>query len=270
MASTEVATQHSEVSVQQSQARRNWFILSSLVSRDFKRKYRRSFLGVLWSVLNPLLMMIVVAAVFSYMFRFNIEHFPVYLILGQTLFDFMSRATSGSMSSIIDNSSLIKKVRIEKVLFPLEKVLFELLNFAISLIAVFGVMAFFRITPSANMLLLPVLCFYVFLFSAGIGMLLAAGAVFFRDLLHLWSVLLTAWTYATPLFYPVEMLAPWMITVMQFNPMYHYVKYFRNIMLYGTTPSLLANLLCLAMALGSFLLGLLVFRKTQNRFILFV
>ena len=102
----------------------NWFVLTSLVSKDFKLKYRRSLLGVLWSVLNPLLMMVVLAAVFSYMFRFSIDHYPLYLILGTVWFDFMSRATSSAMSSIIESQSLIKKIRIEKMLFPIEKVFF--------------------------------------------------------------------------------------------------------------------------------------------------
>ena len=102
-------------------------------------------LGVLWSVLNPLLMMIVLTAVFSVVFRFDIPNFPVYLILGQTLFTFMSDATSGAMSSIIDSAPFIKKIRINKMLFPLEKVVFSLLNFAISLIAVAAVIAFFQI-----------------------------------------------------------------------------------------------------------------------------
>lgn len=263
MASTEVAEQ-------QTQSKRNWFILSSLVGRDFKLKYRRSVLGVLWSVLNPLLMMIVLAAVFSYMFRFSIENFPLYLILGQTLFDFMAHSTSGAMSSIIDNASLIKKIRIEKILFPLEKVLFEFVNFAISLIAVVIVMIYFHIAPTLNVLFLPLLLIYMFLFCSGIGMLLSSLSVFFRDIMHLWGVVLTAWTYATPLFYPVEMLAPWMIQIMQFNPMYHYVKYFRNITLYGITPSLAANLLCFGVAIFFFVIGLLVFRKVEHKFILHV
>ena len=158
-------------------------------------------LGVAWSVLNPLLMMIVLAAVFSVVFRGTIEPFPVYLILGQTLFTFMSDATSGAMGSIIESAPLIKKIRINKMLFPLEKVMFALLNFAISLIAVAIVMVFFQVVPTFNILLLPVLLAYLFMFSLGLGLLLAALSVFFRDIMHLWGVILTAWTYATPLFY---------------------------------------------------------------------
>lgn len=250
--------------------KRDWFILRSLVSKDFKLKYRRSVLGVLWSVLNPLLMMVVLTVVFSTVFRFSIENFPLYLILGQTLFTFMSDATSSAMSSIISSASLIKKIRINKMLFPLEKVCFALLNFAISLIAVVAVMLFFRIPPTVNLLLLPVLLVMVFMFSLGLGLLLAALSVFFRDVMHLWSVVLTAWTYATPLFYPVDILPEWAVPIMNANPMYYYVSYFREIALYGATPSLEQTLVCLAFAAGALVLGYAVFRKQEKKFILYV
>ncbi|MDR0888734.1 MAG: ABC transporter permease, partial [Coriobacteriales bacterium] len=120
--------------------KRDWFILRTLASKDFKLKYRRSVLGVLWSVLNPLLMMIVLSAVFSFMFRFDIQNFPLYLILGNILFSLMQSSTSNGLMSIIGAAPLIKKIRINKAVFPLEKVLFELINFAISLIAVALVM----------------------------------------------------------------------------------------------------------------------------------
>lgn len=250
--------------------RRDWFILTSLVSKDFKLKYRRSLLGVLWSVLNPLLMMIVLTAVFSTFFKFQIENFPLYLILGQTLFTFMSDATSGAMASIIDSAPLIKKIRINKILFPLEKVLFSMLNFAISLIAVAAVIAFFRIAPTASILLLPLLLVYVLMFSLGIGLILSALAVFFRDVVHLWGVVLTAWTYATPLFYPVDILPDWMMTIMSFNPMYHYVTYFREIALWGMTPGMAENLTCFAFGAVALMAGIVVFKCCQKKFILYV
>lgn len=249
---------------------RNWFTISSLVSKDFKLKYRRSILGVAWSVLNPLLMMLVLTAVFSTIFRFSIENYPLYIILGNTLFALMSDSTSSAMYSIIDSSSLIKKVKIEKLIFPIEKVLFQLVNFCISLIAVAIVMAFFRVAPHVSLFMLPVLLVYVLLFSLGIGMALAALAVFFRDVCHLWSVVLTAWTYATPLFYPIDVLPPWMMSLMEFNPMYHFVTYFRDIALYGTVPGLSENLLCLFVAIVTFLIGFFIFRKTEKKFILYV
>lgn len=250
---------------------RNWFTMTSMISRDFKKKYRRSVLGVLWSVLNPLLMMCVLTAVFSMFLRFgNIPNYPLYLILGNTLFGLMSDSTRGAMSSILDSTSLIKKIRIEKMIFPLEKVLFQLVNFCFSLIAVIAVMIFFRIVPTFNVLLLPVLLVYVVLFSAGLGMLLAALAVFFRDVCHLWGVVVTAWTYATPLFYPMEILPDWMQQVMLFNPMYHFVTYFRDIFLYGVTPGVMDNLICFGMAIITFAIGFVVFKKLEHKFILYV
>ncbi|MCI2241763.1 ABC transporter permease [Adlercreutzia faecimuris] len=240
------------------------------MTKDFKLKYRRSVLGIAWSVLNPLLMMCVLSAVFSTFFRFQIENFPLYLILGNTIFALMSDSTSSAMSSIIDSAPLIKKIRIEKLIFPIEKVLFTLVNFVISLIAVALVMVFFRIVPTWNLLLLPLLIVYVTIFSAGIGLILATLAVFFRDVLHFWSVIITAWTYATPLFYPIDILPDWMLAFEKFNPMYHYVTYFRDIALWGNTPGLGENLICLGMALVMLVLGLVIFKKNEKKFILYV
>ena len=251
--------------------RQNMFVLQSLVSRDFKLKYRRSVLGVLWSLLNPLLMMIVMAAVFSYMFRFQIENFPVYLILGTIMFDFVSHSTVAAMDSIVNSQSLIKKIRIEKLIFPLEKVVFELVNFALAMIAAIAVMLFFRVVPSAHIVwALPILIIFVALFSTGLSLLLSSLSVFFRDVMHLWKVVITAWTYATPLFYPYEMLEGWMQTVMQFNPLYHYINFFRDIMMWNTVPSGMEILICFGMAITTFLIGLFVFRKTENKFILHI
>jgi ABC-2 type transport system permease protein len=253
--------------------RKDVFIISSLVSKDFKLKYRRSVLGVIWSVLNPLLMMIVLSAVFSQLFERNgaIQNFPLYLILGLTLFSFMTASTSSGMASIIEAAPLIKKIRVNKFLFPLEKVVFELLNFALSLVAIVLVMVFFGVLPTANVLFLPLLMFYMILFCAGLSLLLAACAVFFRDFIYLWGVVTLAWTYATPIFYDhFQMNSDFLIAVMPFNPMYHYVTYFREIVLWGSTPSLELNLLCLGVALASLALGALVFRKLQKKFILYV
>ena len=252
--------------------KRNWFTIVSLVSKDFKLKYRRSVLGVLWSVLNPLLMMCVLAAVFSNILKFggDIENFPMYLILGNVLFSLMADSTSSAMTSILDSAPLIKKIRISKVIFPLEKVIFQLVNFAISLIAVVAVMLFFRIPPTVNLLALPLLLFFMSLFCTGLGMLLASLAVFFRDVCHLWGVVITAWTYATPLFYPINMLPGWMQSAEMFNPMYHYVTYFRDIVMNNVMPGPYEQLICFAMAASTFVIGFMVFKATEKKFILYV
>lgn len=250
--------------------KRDWFTIESLISKDFKLKYRRSFLGVMWSVLNPLLMMLVLTAVFSTFFRFQIENYPFYLILGNTLFAFAMDGANSAMCSILESESLIKKVRINKIIFPVEKVLFQLINFAISLIAVAIVMAVLQIPPTFNLLALPLLLLYVTMFSLGLGLVLSALAVFFRDVLHIWSVLQTLWMYATPLFYPVDILPAWMMQLEAFNPMFHYVMYFRDIALWGNLPSGGENLVCFAMAAITLAVGILVFQKTQRKFILYV
>ena len=250
--------------------KRDSFVLSSLVTKDFKLKYRRSVLGVLWSILNPLLMMIVLSAVFSFVFRANIENFPLYLILGTTLFNFMSAATNGGMMSLLDSASLIKKIRINKMVFPLEKVIFELVNFVISLVAVVIVMLYFQVVPTWDILFLPLLLVYMIMFCTGLALILASLAVFFRDIIHLWGVVLTAWTYATPLFYPVEVLPGLVRTLMEFNPMYQYVTYFRQIALWAEAPSLETNLLCLAMGAITLAVGVAVFSRSQKKFILYV
>lgn len=255
----------------QTELQRNLFTISSLVSKDFKLKYRRSVLGVAWSVLNPLLMMCVLAAVFTNVLKFgDVANFPMYLILGNVLFALMSDSTSTAMTSILESAPLIKKIKISKMIFPIEKVLFQLVNFAISLIAVVIVMVFFRIAPTVNLLALPLLLVYMLLFCSGLGMLLSALAVFFRDICHFWSVIITAWTYATPLFYPVSLLPDWMQAAEAFNPMYHYVSYFRDIAMYNTLPGVQENLVCLGIAAITFAVGFLVFRKTEKKFILYV
>ena len=266
--STEIS--YNEMGAKDSGIRHDLFILRSLVGKDFKLKYRRSALGVLWSILNPLLMMCVLTAVFSFMFRFDIENYPLYLILGQILFTLMSGATSSTMGSIIDAAPLLKKIKVNRMIFPIEKVSFELVNFLISLIAVAAVMVWFKIHPSPTMFALPLLIVYVVMFSLGIGLLLSALAVFFRDVMHLWGVIITAWTYATPIFYPVSILDGWMQQVMQFNPMYHFVSYFRDIMMYSTMPGIGENLLCLGASLGMLGIGIFTFKKLEKKFILYI
>ena len=131
-------------------------------------------------------------------------------------------------------------------------------------------MIFFQVTPTLNLLFLPLLLLYILLFSAGIGLLLSALVVFFRDVGHLWSVVITAWTYATPIFYPISILPESMQTIMNFNPMYHYVTYLREIALWGTTPGIQENLICFGMGIAVFALGYVVFRKLEKKFILYV
>ncbi len=245
-------------------------LLRELVVRDIKVRYRHSVLGLVWTVLNPLLMMVVITIVFSTLFKQNIANFPIYYLAGSLIFSFNSESTTTALSSIYSNASLIKKVYIPKYLFPLANVLSGLVNLGFSLIAMLIVMLVTGAPFHATLLLLPIPIFYTFLFSAGLGILLSAITVFFRDIAHFYSVFILAWTYFTPIFYPVDILPDAAMKLMQLNPMYHLVTYMRSLVLYGVFPSLKENLLCLCLGLLMLALGLFVFYKKQDKFVLYV
>lgn len=255
------------------------FILKQLVSKDFKIKYRRSFLGVAWSVLNPLLMMIVMAIVFTTIFAqgrngsITPEMYPLYLIVGNVTFAVMSDSTSQALSSIIYASSLLKKVKVHRFVFPVQKVLFSLVNFAFSLIAVAIVMLWFHVVPTWHLLLLPVCLILLMFFCMGVGLLLSAATVFFRDVMHLWSVVLTAWTYFTPIFWTTDYILkmPHILRVLMYaNPMYNYLQFMREIFLFQTCPTPLEFGLCVAWAAIAMAIGYAVFHKNEHKFILYI
>ena len=246
------------------------FLLNNLISREIKVKYRRSILGILWSVLNPLLSMIVISFVFSQVFRFDVQHFNVYFLTGSVIFNFMSDATNSSLTSIIDSGSLIKKVYIPKYIFPLEKTTFSLVNLGFSLIAVAIVMIFSGIKITASILLFPMPILYCYIFSLGISLALSAITVMFRDIQHLYSVIVTMWMYLTPVIYPVSVLKGHLLTLMKFNPMYYYVTYFRDVVMYGNIPDLNFNLICLAFSLLSLLFGIIIFKLREKTFIMYL
>lgn len=254
---------------------KNRFILKQLVTKDFKRKYRRSVLGIAWSVLNPLMMMIVMSVVFSFVFRADIENYPLYLILGNITFSFMSESTSQALMSFIDAAPLLKKVRVSRFVFPVQKVLFALVNFTFSLVAVALVMLWFRVVPTWHIIWLPVCLFLLVLFCSGIGLIVGSVAVFFRDVVHLWSVILTAWTYLTPIFWVPTQLAAngapaWVMSIVELNPMYGFVTFMRDIFLWNQNPSMQTLSLCVIWAVIMLGVGILVFRKTQHKFILYI
>ena len=156
-------------------------LLKQLIIRDVKLKYRRSYLGYLWSILNPLMLMMVLVVIFSNLFRFDIPNFPLYLISGQFLFSFMTEATNMSVSSITGNASLIKKTYVPKYIFTVSKVGSSLVNLLFSLGALLLVMVFTNAEFSWNLLFFPIIIFEVFIFSLGLGLWLSAITVFFRD-----------------------------------------------------------------------------------------
>lgn len=243
-------------------------LLKELVRRDVKTKYRRSVLGMLWSVLNPLGMMIIMSIVFSHVFRSNIENFPVYLMCGQVIFNFYNEASTVAMSSVLGNASLIKKVYVPKYLFPVSKVCSCFVNLVTSFIALVIVIVATGTKLSWTALLVFIPVIYVFVFSLGMGLMLSALVVTFRDLQHLYGILITAWMYMTPIFYPVDMLPEWVADLVRLNPLANFIEMFRDVILYNVVPSGILQAKCIVSCVVTLGLGLWIFYKQQDTFIL--
>lgn len=250
-------------------------LLKNLVSKDFKIKYRRSFLGVAWSVLNPLLTMLVLTVVFNVILRIDVgTDFATYYIVGSSLWNFFSESTSTSLGSILASGALIRKVYIPKYIFPIEKCVFSLVNFSFSLIAVLAVMLIRGVYPTWTALLFPLPVFYCFVFVCGMSLFLSAVTVYFRDIEHLYGVLLTMWIYLTPMLYPTTLLdtlpenVAFIKTIVMNNPMTHYIEFFRDVVMRGTIPGLEENMVCIETALITFIFGAVVFKKAEGKFIL--
>lgn len=246
-------------------------LLEQLVVKDIKLKYRRSFLGYLWSILNPLMIMGIMVLVFSNMFRFDIENYPVYLIIGQTIFNFVSDATNQAMWSITGNAALMKKTYVPKYIFTLSRVTSSFVNMVFALGAMLLVFVICRIRFNWNMLFIPVILVQVYIFALGLGLFLASGTVFFRDIQYIYGAFLTAWTYATPLFYPIGQLPlklQWLIK--HFNPLYSFIAQFRTIVLNGMLPDVRLIIYGFFVSLLMMGIGTLVFLKSQDKFILYI
>lgn len=243
-------------------------VLVQFVQRDFKTKYRRSVLGILWSVLNPLGTMIVMTIVFSSFFRFNIPNFPVYLMCGQLIFNFFNEASVASMNSIVNNGSLIQKVYIPKYLLPLSSVLSSLVNLLTSFIALVIVLLFTRTPISWTVLLIFIPILYTMVFAYGLGLILSVIATSFRDMQHLYGVITVAWSYLTPIFYPMDILPENIAVIVKFNPLTQFVEMMRRVVLYAQVPTMKQNLYCIVVCSCFLILGLFVFKKHEDNFIL--
>lgn len=246
-------------------------LLKHLVMRDLKLKYRRSVLGYLWSVLDPLFSMIVLTIVFSTMFKRNIDNFPVYLFCGQLLFNFMKNATTQAMYSINANGALIKKAYVPKYIFTFSKIISAMIDLIFNIVALVLVMLATGARFSIWNLLFPFVLLQLLVFCIGLGLFLAQANVFFHDVQHIYSVVMMAWMYLTPIFYPIEALPDIVrFGITHFNPMYYYVQQFRDIFYTGTMPQgeyVLAG--CVA-AIVMLVFGTWTFLKNQDKFILHI
>ena len=246
------------------------FLIKQLVDRDFKAKYKRSVLGVFWSFLNPLLNMLVQYVVFSNMFKFDIPYFPVYLLCGNVVFSYFSESCGMALTSIVGNAGLITKVYVPKYIYPLTRIMSSMVNLLISLIPLFAVALISGLVPTKAYLLLPIPLFLLALFCLGLGMLLAAAMVFFRDIQFLWGVLTTIWMYLTPIFYPVSALPEGVQSVVKMNPLYLYVTFVRSCIIDGISPEPVLYAQCAVIALVMLGIGAFVFKKSQDKFVLYL
>ncbi len=246
------------------------FLIRQLVARDFRTKYKRSILGMFWSFLNPLLMMLVQYFVFSTIFKSDVPNFAAYLITGTVMFNFFNEACGMALGSIVGNASLITKVYMPKYIYPLTRVMSSMVNLVISLIPLLIVCVITGVEFHKSALLAFFFLICLTVFSLGLGLLLSAAMVFFRDTQFLWGVLSMMWMYATPIFYPETILPEEFKFILQVNPLYHFLKNTRLCILSGISPEPVVYVQCLLLALGALLIGALVFRKAQDRFVLYL
>lgn len=246
-------------------------LIKQLVLRDLKLKYRRSFLGYAWSVLNPLFTMVVMAIVFSTMFKRTIENYPVYLFTGQILFNYMNASTNQALHSIEGNADLLKKTYIPKYIFPFSRATSGLVDLVFSLAALVLVMIATRHHFSVYNLLFPFVLIQLYVFCLGLGLFLSQANVFFRDIQYIYQTVITAWIYLTPMFYPIEALPEqlqWFIK--HLNPMYFYIGQFRDLIYANHLPGPMIVLAGCVAAVLMLIIGIATFVRNQNKFILYI
>lgn len=246
-------------------------LIKQLVLRDLKLKYRRSFLGYAWSVLNPLFTMIVMAIVFSHMFQRNIENYPVYLFTGQVLFNYMNISTNQALHSIEGSADLLKKTYIPKYIFPFSRITSGLVDMIFSLAALILVMIATGQRFSVYNLLFPFVLLQLYIFCLGLGLFLAQANVFFRDVQYIYHTVITAWLYLTPLFYPIDALpsqVQWIVK--HLNPMYFYIGQFRDLVYSNRMPGPVIMIAGCAAAVIMLTIGIVSFIKNQDKFILYI
>ena len=246
------------------------FLIRQLVSRDFKTKYKRSVLGMAWSFLNPLLTMAVQYVVFSTLFKSDIPNYPVYLLSGIVFFNFFNEAVSMGMTSITGNASLIKKVYMPKYIYPVSRILSSLVNFALAIIPLLLVMVITgtAFTPALLLLIFDMLCLLGFV--TGMSLLLTTSMTFFQDTQFLWGVISMMWMYMTPLFYPESIIPAQFLTFYHMNPMYQYVTFARICIINGVSPEPMAYLWCILSSVVVLGLGILTFKRHQDKFVLYL
>lgn len=248
-----------------SQWKQYLFVIKELTGRELKRKYSRSKLGVIWSVLNPLLSMIVISLVFSQMFKRSIENYPIFYLCGNVLWSLFTTGTRTAMTALVDNKQMLIKVKIPMQVFVISRVYTAFVNFIYSLVAFIPILVVFRVRLNWTILFLPVVVLLELLFVIGFSMMLSVGYVFFGDLKHLYGIALTLWMYLSALFYPITRLPGIMVTVVGNNPVYLFIDAMRWIVLEGSLQPWTAFVKMVIWSVGVYLVGTWIFRKNKNK-----
>lgn len=253
------------------------FLLKQLILRDFKVKYKRSYLGVVWSLLYPLLMMTVLTIVFSNVFKVAQPgvNYLVYLLTGLIVFQYVSEASNLAMGSITSNGHLINKLYIPKYIFTISKPLFIGINFLLTLIPLFLIILFTgqgdtKTLITIHYLLLPVSFLFIFVFTLGLSFILATINVFFRDMVYIYGIITTVWMYLTPIMYDVSIIPDKFLAIYKLNPLYWLIKFMRDIILMNKVPDIITWIACIAFSFAFLFIGLFIFKRKQARFIYYL
>ena len=246
------------------------FLLEELIKRDFKKKYKRTVLGMAWSILSPLLSLLVMKLVFSQFFGRNTPHYTIYIFCGNVVWSYFSEATRGGMRALIDNAPIFTKVNVPKYLFIIAKNSQTLLSFLLTAVVLFIFIAFDSLPFTWRFLMLLYPMILLLFFNIGAGMVLSVLYVFFRDTEYLYDVFLRLLMYCSAIFYSVENYGPKIQRVFLVNPVYLFIKYFRNIIIGPGIPSLEFHLLMLGHTVLFFVFGCFLYRKYNTRFLYYV
>ena len=250
--------------------KRHQFLFSELVKRDFKLKYKGTMLGMFWSILSPLLQLLVMRLVFTEFFGRNTPFYTSYLFSGLIVFNFYSESTKGAMGALLSNKSIISKINVPGSLFILSRNVSSLINFGCILLVYNVFIAIDGIHFSLRLLALLYPILLLPLFNLGIGMILSTLQVFFRDTKYLYDIFIILLRYMSAIFYNIDKFSLDKQRYFLINPVYAFIKYFRIVVIQGDIPSLQYHLLLLFYTAAALLLGALIYRKNRNNFLYYM
>jgi ABC-2 type transport system permease protein len=245
-------------------------LIRALVARDLKVRYRRSAIGFLWTMLHPLMMMLVLTFVFSHLFRSNLPNFPVYALAGIVFWNFFSQAVVASMNSLRGNARLLTRLPVPKAVFPVATVLAGVVNLVCALVPLLLIMVATGHPLRPSLALLPVAIVLAACLTLGVGLLLSPLAAFFTDTVEIVTILLTVLMYLTPVFYPVTIVPEDLRWVVEANPMHWVLDVFRLPIYDGVLPGVPTFALATIMAMLVLSIGAATFRATSHRIALYV